>query len=245
MENWRAAFLAATKPAETHAVLTAFADALASGLIADAWYPGKAGDKLARLLAGNDPPAGADYDDGADAEAVEAPSEDVMLRARVWRAASYLARLEADEDRRQCLLTEDVLGAWFGTLGAILARPVHSDGTPYYTGWYGTPFCTAPKVAPVGGYTLCVYDMWKGEQLCGCCAPAFIRGEYLCGASHLWGGDARFVIAGYQEGPTVQCPECGSDIVSDYGDPDAPDDDDDPEVDDPDDDDEPGEADAG
>ncbi len=66
-----------------------------------------------------------------------------------------------------------------------------------------------PSYSSVGGYTI-IYYTRSEEPVCGKCAT-------------VWDDDTDVVthVGSYDEGPTVQCCECGTDIASSYGDPDA------------------------
>ena len=69
-----------------------------------------------------------------------------------------------------------------------------------------------PQYTSIGCYTI-VYYTKQSEAVCGKCATVWDN-EYnpitLCGI--------------YEEGPTLECEECGCQIESSYGDPNSPDD---------------------
>lgn len=78
--------------------------------------------------------------------------------------------------------------------------------------WPVDPRRELTGVADVGGYTV-LYVTADGCELCAKCATEQ--------ATHRGLDWPRIVdVAGYPEGPTLQCANCNIDMVSDYGDPD-------------------------
>ena len=70
---------------------------------------------------------------------------------------------------------------------------------------------TLPSFSSVGGYTIIYYSK-RGEPFCGGCAT-----------KHEDEHDPIMHAGTYDEGPTLECSECGTDIESSYGDPNSDD----------------------
>ena len=66
-----------------------------------------------------------------------------------------------------------------------------------------------PAFTSIGCYTL-VYYCKGGDVLCAACASKNKREGYECVID----------VGTYDEGPTLQCDDCNSEIESSYGDPD-------------------------